>query len=37
MESEGSLPQLQDPVTCLFPESGQSRPCLYHTSWRSIL
>ena len=27
MKPEGSLPRLQQPVTCLYPEPDQSRPC----------
>jgi len=27
MDTEGSLPYLQVPATCLHPEPGQSSPC----------
>jgi len=27
MEPEGSLPHLQEPATCPYPERGQSSPC----------
>jgi hypothetical protein len=37
MQPEGSLPHLQEPVTCPYPESAQSSPCPHPTSWRSIL
>jgi len=37
MESEGSLPHLQVPATCPYPEPDQSSPCPHPTSWRSIL
>jgi len=35
MESEGSLPHLQEPAASPFPESDQSIPFPNHTSWRS--
>ena len=38
MESEGSIPRLQQPATCPYPEPDQSSPrSLHSTSWRSIL
>jgi len=38
MEPEGSLPHIQMPATCLYPEPDQSSPCPPHpTSRRSIL
>jgi hypothetical protein len=38
METEGSLPHSQEPVTCLCPEPNQSSPRSPHpVSWRSIL
>ena len=38
MEPEGSLPHLQVPTTCPYPEPAQSSPYPPHlTSWRSIL
>ena len=38
MEPESSLPRLQVPATCPYPEPDQSSPCLpHHNSWRSIL
>jgi len=39
MESESSLPHLQVPATCPYPEPDQSSPCPspHSTSWRSIL
>ena len=32
MEPEGSLPRLQEPATCLYPESDQSSPCPHPTT-----
>ena len=37
MEPEGSLPHLQVPDTCPYPEPDQSSSCPYLTSLRSIL
>ena len=38
MEPEGSLPHLQVPATCPYPEPARTRPWPPHpTSWRSIL
>ena len=37
MEPEISLPHLQMPATCLYPEPDQSSPWLHPTPWRSIL
>ena len=37
MEPEGSLPRLQVPATCPYPEPDQSSPWPYPTPWRSIL
>jgi hypothetical protein len=40
MEPEGSLPCLQEPVTCPYPETVQSSPCLPilpSTPWSSKL
>jgi hypothetical protein len=37
MEPEGSLPHLQLPATCLYPEPAQSSPEPHLTSWRAIL
>jgi hypothetical protein len=37
MEPGGSLPYLQEPATCRYPEPAQSSPWSHPTSWRSIL
>jgi len=38
METEGSLPRLQEPATCLYPDPNQFSPFPPHsTSWRSML
>jgi hypothetical protein len=37
MALEGSLPHLQQPVTCSHPEPDQSTPCPHHTVWKSVL
>jgi len=37
MEPEGSLPHLQVPATCPYPEPDQFNPCPHPISWRSIL
>jgi hypothetical protein len=37
MEPESSLPHLQVPATCPYPEAEQSRPCPRLNSFRSIL
>ena len=37
MEPEGTLPHLQYPATCPYPEWDQYSPCPQPTSWRSIL
>ena len=37
MEPKISLPHLQMPTTCLYPEPDQSSPWTHPTSWRSIL
>jgi len=37
METEGSLPLLQQPTTCSYPEPARSSPCPHSTSWSSIL
>ena len=37
MEPEGSLPHLQVPDTCPYPEPDQSSSCPYLTYLRSIL
>ena len=29
MEPEGSVPRLQEPATCPYPEPDQSSPCLH--------
>ena len=37
MEAECSLPHLQEPAACSYPEPGKSSPCPHPTSLRSIL
>ena len=37
MGREGSLPRLQEPATCSYPEPGHSNPVYNFISWRSIL
>jgi hypothetical protein len=37
MDSEGSLPHLQEPATCPHPEPAQYSPCPRLTSWSSSL
>jgi hypothetical protein len=37
MEPEGSLPHLQVPATCPYPELDRPSPCPHVTAWRSIL
>jgi len=36
MEPKGSLPHLQEPATCSYPELDQSSPSSHSTSWRSV-
>jgi hypothetical protein len=36
MKHEDSLPRLQVPATCSYPEPHQSNSCPYPTSWRSV-
>jgi hypothetical protein len=37
MERVGSLPWLEEPATCSYPEPGHSNPVFNIISWRSIL
>jgi hypothetical protein len=37
MESEGSLPRLQEPATCPYPEPYKSNPCPSSHYWSSVL
>ena len=37
MEPEGSLPNIQQPATCSYPELDRSSLCIHPTSRRSIL